>query len=50
MFLWQYIPAPRVCISPSVAQDNARTEDDLTTKLAELTQHVKPSGSLLIAD
>ncbi len=36
MFIWQYIPAPPVCIRPSVAQDNASTEDDLTTKLAEI--------------
>jgi DNA-directed RNA polymerase III subunit RPC1 len=36
MFLWQYLPAPPICIRPSVAQDNASTEDDLTTKLAEI--------------
>lgn len=36
MFLWQYLPAPPVCIRPSVAQDNSSTEDDLTTKLAEI--------------
>ncbi|EOO01717.1 putative dna-directed rna polymerase iii subunit rpc1 protein [Phaeoacremonium minimum UCRPA7] len=36
MFLWQFIPAPPICIRPSVAQDNASTEDDLTTKLAEI--------------
>jgi DNA-directed RNA polymerase III subunit RPC1 len=36
MFLWQYVPAPPVCIRPSVAQENASTEDDLTTKLAEI--------------
>ena len=36
MFLWQYIPAPPVCIRPSVAQDNASTEDDITTKLADI--------------
>ncbi|KAH8685994.1 hypothetical protein BGZ60DRAFT_396627 [Tricladium varicosporioides] len=36
MFIWQYIPAPPVCIRPSVAQDNASTEDDLTTKLADI--------------
>lgn len=36
MFIWQFIPAPPVCIRPSVAQDNASTEDDLTTKLAEI--------------
>lgn len=36
MFIWQYVPAPPVCIRPSVAQDNASTEDDLTTKLADI--------------
>jgi len=36
MFLWQYLPAPPICIRPSVAQDMASTEDDLTTKLAEI--------------
>lgn len=36
MFLWQYIPAPPVCIRPSVAQDGASTEDDLTSKLADI--------------
>lgn len=36
MFLWQFVPAPPVCIRPSVAQDNASTEDDLTTKLADI--------------
>jgi DNA-directed RNA polymerase III subunit RPC1 len=36
MFIWQFLPAPPVCIRPSVAQDNASTEDDLTTELAEI--------------
>ena len=36
MFIWQFLPAPPVCIRPSVAQDNASTEDDLTTKLADI--------------
>jgi len=36
MFLWQYVPAPPICIRPSVAQDNSSTEDDLTTKLADI--------------
>jgi DNA-directed RNA polymerase III subunit RPC1 len=36
MFLWQYVPAPPVCIRPSVAQDGASTEDDLTSKLADI--------------
>ena len=36
MFIWQFLPTPPVCIRPSVAQDNASTEDDLTTKLADI--------------
>ncbi|KZZ94312.1 DNA-directed RNA polymerase III [Moelleriella libera RCEF 2490] len=36
MFVWQFVPAPPVCIRPSVAQDNASNEDDLTTKLADI--------------
>lgn len=36
MFLWQFVPAPPVCIRPSVAQEAASTEDDLTTKLADI--------------
>ena len=36
MFIWQYIPAPPVTIRPSVAQDMASTEDDLTAKLSEV--------------
>lgn len=36
MFLWQYVPAPPVCIRPSVAQDSASTEDDLTQKLSDI--------------
>ncbi|KAK2625246.1 hypothetical protein QTJ16_005615 [Diplocarpon rosae] len=36
MFIWQFVPAPPICIRPSVAQDNASTEDDLTTKLGEI--------------
>jgi DNA-directed RNA polymerase III subunit RPC1 len=36
MFIWQFVPAPPVCIRPSVAQENASTEDDLTTKLADI--------------
>ncbi|OAQ60650.2 DNA-directed RNA polymerase III largest subunit [Pochonia chlamydosporia 170] len=36
MFIWRYLPAPPVCIRPSVAQENASNEDDLTTKLAEI--------------
>lgn len=36
MFIWTYIPAPPVCIRPSVQQDTATNEDDLTTKLGEV--------------
>ncbi|KAK0107000.1 hypothetical protein ONS95_003715 [Cadophora gregata] len=36
MFIWQFVPAPPICIRPSVAQENASNEDDLTTKLAEI--------------
>ena len=36
MFVWQFVPAPPVCIRPSVAQEIGSNEDDLTTKLAEI--------------
>ena len=36
MFLWQHIPAPPVCIRPSVPQDGSSTEDDLTSKLSDI--------------
>ena len=36
MFIWQYIPAPPVCIRPSVKQDLASTEDDITSKLSDI--------------
>lgn len=36
MFIWQYVPAPPVCIRPSVQQDSASNEDDLTVKLTEI--------------
>jgi len=45
-FLWQYVPAPPVCIRPSVAQEGASNEDDITTKLAEIVlyaQYLKTS-------
>ncbi|KAF8211700.1 hypothetical protein K438DRAFT_1807744 [Mycena galopus ATCC 62051] len=35
-FIWQYLSVPPVCIRPSVAQDGASTEDDLTVKLGEI--------------
>ena len=46
MFLWQYIPAPPVTIRPSVAQEMASTEDDLTAKLGEV---IKQSNSIRAA-
>lgn len=36
MFIWQYVPAPPVCIRPSVAQESATNEDDLTNKLGDI--------------
>jgi DNA-directed RNA polymerase III subunit RPC1 len=36
MFIWQYVPAPPVCIRPSVQQDSASNEDDITVKLTEI--------------
>lgn len=57
MFLWQYVPAPPVCIRPSVTQDGGVNEDDLTVKLTEIistSAHLKaaldkgtPIGSLI---
>src|SRR5204863_7270004 len=38
MFIWQHIPAPPVCIRPSVGQEAASTEDDLTAKLGDIIQ------------
>ena len=34
--IWQYVPVPPTCIRPSVAQDMASTEDDLTTTLSDI--------------
>ncbi|PVV02627.1 hypothetical protein BB560_002917 [Smittium megazygosporum] len=34
--LWTSIPVPPVCIRPSIAQDGASNEDDLTVKLTEI--------------
>ncbi|KAI4168021.1 MAG: hypothetical protein LQ343_006728 [Gyalolechia ehrenbergii] len=36
-FLWQYVPAPPVCIRPSVPNETSSTEDDLTQKVADIT-------------
>ncbi|KAK7517511.1 hypothetical protein IWZ03DRAFT_173824 [Phyllosticta citriasiana] len=38
MFIWQYVPAPPVTIRPSVAQEAATTEDDITNKLGDIIQ------------
>ncbi|KAF2138602.1 uncharacterized protein K452DRAFT_290746 [Aplosporella prunicola CBS 121167] len=38
MFIWQYVPAPPVSIRPSVAQEAATTEDDITNKLGDIIQ------------
>ena len=35
-FLWRFVPAPPVCIRPSVGQDNSSTEDDVTAKLGDI--------------
>ena len=35
-FLWQTVPAPPVCIRPSVGQEGASTEDDITVKLGDI--------------
>jgi DNA-directed RNA polymerase III subunit RPC1 len=35
-FLWQHVPAPPVCIRPSVGQEGASTEDDITSKLGDI--------------
>ncbi|KAJ1872373.1 DNA-directed RNA polymerase III subunit C1 (rpo31) [Coemansia sp. RSA 990] len=46
MFLWTCVPVPPVCIRPSVAQDGASNEDDLTVKLSEIvfTNHILSKG------
>jgi len=38
MLIWQYIPAPPVSIRPSVAQEAATNEDDITNKLGDIVQ------------
>ena len=36
-FIWCHVPAPPVCIRPSVGQDNSSTtEDDITAKLGDI--------------
>ncbi|GMM28313.1 DNA-directed RNA polymerase III core subunit [Martiniozyma asiatica (nom. inval.)] len=36
MYIWRYLPAPPVCIRPSVTMADASNEDDLTVKLTEI--------------
>ena len=36
MFIWTYFPTSPVCIRPSVPQDGATTEDDLTSKISDI--------------
>ena len=36
VFLWRHVPAPPVCVRPSVGQEGASTEDDLTAKLGDI--------------
>jgi len=36
MYIWRYLPAPPVCIRPSVMMDAQSNEDDLTIKLTEI--------------
>lgn len=36
--IWTHIPAPPVAIRPSVAQETASTEDDITNKLGDIIQ------------
>ena len=38
MLVWTYIPVPPVAIRPSVIQDAASTEDDLTNKIGDIVQ------------
>ncbi|KAM0788234.1 hypothetical protein ACM66B_001388 [Microbotryomycetes sp. NB124-2] len=35
-FIWQYLSVPPVCIRPSVQQEAATNEDDITVKLTEI--------------
>ncbi|CAK3742767.1 DNA-directed RNA polymerase III subunit RPC1 [Lecanosticta acicola] len=36
--LWTHVPAPPIAIRPSVAQESASTEDDITNKLGDIVQ------------
>ncbi|CUM63180.1 uncharacterized protein PRCAT00000748001 [Priceomyces carsonii] len=35
-YIWRYLPAPPVCIRPSVMMDAQSNEDDITVKLTEI--------------
>jgi DNA-directed RNA polymerase III subunit RPC1 len=35
-YLWQYISVPPTCIRPTVQQEDATNEDDLSVKLSEI--------------
>lgn len=39
MYIWTYLPAPPVCIRPSVTMDLQSNEDDLTVKLTEIVDY-----------
>ena len=36
LFLWSALPVPPLCLRPSVGQENASTEDDLTILASEI--------------
>ena len=36
MFIWQHVPVSPICIRPSVPQDGATTEDDITSKISDI--------------
>ncbi|KAJ3036140.1 hypothetical protein HDV00_003052 [Rhizophlyctis rosea] len=38
LFLWNAIPVPPVCLRPSVGQENATNEDDITVLLSEIVE------------
>lgn len=39
MYIWTYLPAPPICIRPSVVMDAQSNEDDLTVKLTEIVDY-----------
>ena len=46
-FLWRFVPAPPVCIRPSVGQDQSSTEDDVTAKLGDVVAANNALGDVL---